>query len=166
MHPLVNFRPPMEFAACATVADVAPAETVAPSPTSSHEVSPPTAFSRPGQRHVGRVCLTRPPAPTGFLNLLTPWSAPRLVALFHATSAHGVLPSESFSSRAAVRRLRRHYPLVVGSVFLSPRSPTCMSRAPKCRASSASPHVGANIQPTLAFRALLHTRIRHSTPVV
>jgi hypothetical protein len=55
----------------------------------------PTAYPRSGQRHHGRVCLARPPAPTGFLNLLTPSSAPRLLALFHARSTLGVLPSRA-----------------------------------------------------------------------
>ena len=44
----------------------------------------------------GRVCLARPPAPTGFLNLLALSSAPSLPALFHAGSAHGVPPSRAF----------------------------------------------------------------------
>jgi hypothetical protein len=43
-----------------------------------------------------RACLTRPPAPPGFLNLLTPRSAPCLPALFHAGSAHGVAPFRAF----------------------------------------------------------------------
>jgi hypothetical protein len=39
-----------------------------------------------------RACLTRPPAPPGFLNLVTRSSAPSLAALFRAASAHGVAP--------------------------------------------------------------------------
>jgi hypothetical protein len=49
-----------------------------------------------------------------FANLMTPSSPPRLPAIFQAESAHGVIPSEPCSSRAAVRRLRRLCPLVVG----------------------------------------------------
>jgi hypothetical protein len=45
-----------------------------------------------GSGIVGRVCLARPPAPPGFLNLLALRSAPSLPALFHAGSAHGVAP--------------------------------------------------------------------------
>jgi hypothetical protein len=44
----------------------------------------------------GRACLTRPPAPSGFLNLVAPWSAPCLPALFHAGSAPGVAPFRAF----------------------------------------------------------------------
>jgi len=58
--------------------------------------------------------LDRPPSP-GFLNLVTSSSAVDLLALFHARSTHGVRPSERSSSRAAVRRLRRRCPLVVGT---------------------------------------------------
>jgi len=53
-------------------------------------------------------------APSGFLNLLTPCSAPCLLAIFQTRSARGVPPSELCSSRAAVRRLRRRYPHDVG----------------------------------------------------
>jgi hypothetical protein len=54
----------------------------------------PSASPRTGQRLLssGPACLTGPPAPPGFLNLLALSSAPCLVALFHATSAHGVAP--------------------------------------------------------------------------
>jgi len=42
------------------------------------------------RRKIGRACISRPPAPSGFLNLLTPSSAPSLPALFHAGSALGI----------------------------------------------------------------------------
>jgi hypothetical protein len=42
-----------------------------------------------------RACLTRSPAPSGFLNLVALRSAPCLPALFHAGSAHGVAPSRA-----------------------------------------------------------------------
>jgi hypothetical protein len=70
-----------------------------------------------------RVSHARPPAPSGFLNLLTLRSAPSLLALFHDRSSHGVLPSELCSSRAAVRRLQRRYPLDVGTPFRTARVP-------------------------------------------
>jgi hypothetical protein len=44
---------------------------------------------RPEQRHDGRTCHVRPPAPSGDHNLLAPQSAPSLPALFHAGSALG-----------------------------------------------------------------------------
>jgi hypothetical protein len=60
---------------------------------SSLEVSSPSAFSRlRAAAYCGRVCLTQPPAPPGFLNLLTHSSALGLPALFHAGPAHGVAP--------------------------------------------------------------------------
>jgi len=52
-------------------------------------------------------------ASSGFLNLLTPLSAPGLPALFHAGSARGVRPSELCSFRTGGDRLRYHYPLAV-----------------------------------------------------
>jgi hypothetical protein len=72
----------------------------------------------------GRASHARPPAPSGFLNLLTLQSAPSLPALFHAGSAPGVRPSEPCSSRAAVRRLRRRCPLDVATPFRPTRVPT------------------------------------------
>jgi hypothetical protein len=89
---------------------------------SSLEVCSPTAYPLAKQRlSFARGCRPRAPASSGFLDLVTPSSAPRLLALFHARSAHGVCPSELCSSRAAVRRLRRLLP--------SCRWPPC-SRAP------------------------------------
>jgi len=78
------------------------------------EVRSPTASSR-------EEAATRAPgfprpdldASSGFRNLLTPYSASALPALFHAGPAPGVHPSELCSSRSAVRRLRRRAPLVV-----------------------------------------------------
>ena len=64
---------------------------------SSHEVCSPSAFPRSQQQHVGRVCLTRPLASSGFLDLSTLFvSAASLPALFHAGSAHGVAPFRAF----------------------------------------------------------------------
>jgi hypothetical protein len=59
---------------------------------SSHEVCSPSAYPRTRQRPHGAACLTTPPAPSGFLDLSTLWSATCLSALFHAESAHGVAP--------------------------------------------------------------------------
>jgi hypothetical protein len=59
---------------------------------SSHEVCSPSAYPRTRQRPHGAACLTTPPAPLGFLDLSTLWSATCLSALFHAESAHGVAP--------------------------------------------------------------------------
>jgi hypothetical protein len=86
-----------------------------------------------------RASHTRPPTPPGFLNLLTSSSAPSLLALFHARSAHGVRPSELSSSRAAVRRLRRRCPLVVGTSLRPAREPADPSRVPKHRANTSQP---------------------------
>jgi hypothetical protein len=47
----------------------------------------------------------------------------------------------------------------------SPRTPQS-SRAPKRRAESGRPPCGEGFVTTLAFRALLHTRVRHPVPVV
>jgi hypothetical protein len=52
----------------------------------------PSAYPRTRQRPVDALCLTASPAPSGFLNLSTLWSATCLLALFHARSAHGVVP--------------------------------------------------------------------------
>jgi len=80
---------------------------------------PPLGF-RPLQRFpgVGQPPVARVPkswlvAPSGFRNLLTLCSAPRLPALFHAGPAPGVRPPELCSSRTAVRRFRRRTPLAV-----------------------------------------------------
>jgi hypothetical protein len=85
--------------------------------------APPLRF-RPLQRFParssgmnGRTYLARPPAPSGFRNLLAPSSAPSLPALFHAGSAPGVNPPELSSSRAAVRCFQRLSPLGVRAAF-------------------------------------------------
>jgi len=58
--------------------------------------------------------LTQTLASPGFLNLLTPSSTLCLLALFHASSAHGVFPSELCSPHAAVLCFHSRCPLVVG----------------------------------------------------
>jgi hypothetical protein len=135
--------------------------------TSSPEVSSPTASSQHGAvACLARACLTRAPAPSGFLNLLTLSTAPDLLALFHARSALGVHPLERFSSHAAVRRLRRRSPHVVGSARCdnatgNPRLSQFLGFAPAseirlCEARQALP----------AFRVWHRVRVRHRTVVV
>jgi hypothetical protein len=92
-------------------------------------VSPPRAAA-----FNNRASHSQSPAPPGFLNLLALRSAPSLLALFHARSAHGVRPSEPSSSRAAVRRLRRLCPPDVATPSNQARGPPSQSRMPKRRA--------------------------------
>jgi hypothetical protein len=63
--------------------------------------------------HLPRVYLTRFVPPAGFLNLLTAFPSPHLAALFHATDACGVLPSELSPPRGAVPPLDGLCPPVV-----------------------------------------------------
>jgi hypothetical protein len=98
--------------------------------------SSPTASPRSWQQRDGRVCLTRPLAPSGFLDLSAPSSASSLPALFHAGSAHGVRPSERCSSRAAVRRLRRRCPPAVATTAQPSRGPPSCRR---CRSTAPDP---------------------------
>lgn len=74
----------------------------------------PTAFSSSRQRFCGPMTGFHHLAPSGFLNLLTLWSAQSLPALFRAGSALGVRPSELCSSRAGGFRLRIRCPRAVG----------------------------------------------------
>jgi hypothetical protein len=123
-YPLLSFRPPSENAAQRAAAASLSTEIDRENAGSSREVPSPTASPRPGQRHEKvneHPTLDRPP-PSGFLNLVASSSAPDLLALFHARSAPGVLPSELCSSRAAVRRFRRLCPPVVGTPFLPVRT--------------------------------------------
>jgi hypothetical protein len=138
--PLLSLRPPSENAAHRAAAAPFPTEIVRGNTGSSREVSSPSAFPRPRQRHekvTEHPTLDRP-TPSGFLDLLASSSAPDLLALFHARSAPGVLPSELCSSRAAVRRLRRRCPPVVGAILRPVRAPArrrrCKSTAPNSRA--------------------------------
>jgi hypothetical protein len=119
----------------------------------------PTASPRPGQRHeIEWACLTRSPAPSGFLDLLTLSSAPSLVALFHATSAHGVVPFRALLLSCS--RTPSPAPL-----------PSCRSDEPASRPTRVQPRppkrprkeTGKRNGPgsAPAFRGLLHTRVRH-----
>jgi hypothetical protein len=60
----------------------------------------PSAYPRTRQRPDDAVCLTAPPAPSGFLDLSALRSATCLLALFHARSAHGVVALQSFAPLA------------------------------------------------------------------
>jgi hypothetical protein len=144
---------------------------VCPDPKSSASAAPSMRFCplqripEQGSGMVGRVYLTRPPAPSGFLNLLALRSALNLLALFHARSVHGVHPSERCSSRAVVRRFRRRSPHDVRA-----------ARAPHHRRSTKSQHRSVRQRrPTAkceahkafpAYRVLLRARVRHETTMV
>jgi hypothetical protein len=136
----VSLRPPSEN--CARRAANTSESRPKPEPLdadSSHEVLSPTASPRSQQWPFLTVDPTpRPPAPSGFLNLLTPSSTASLLALFHARSAHGVRPPELFSSRAAVRRLQRLCPLDVSSAFQTPRQPAADANAETSRLCQAA----------------------------
>jgi len=67
-------------------------------------------------------------------------TAPRLLALFHARSAHGFRPSEHCSSRAAVRRSRRLWPSWRLQRQTVLREPPGQSRRPKSRAWNPNTH--------------------------
>jgi hypothetical protein len=67
---------------------------------SSHEVWSPSAYPRTRQRPDDAVCLTTSPAPSGFLNLSTLWSAPCLLALFHASVRSWGCALQSFAPLA------------------------------------------------------------------
>jgi hypothetical protein len=118
---------------------------------------------------VDRACLTRPPAPPGFLNLLTPSSAPSLAALFHAASAHGVAPFRALllscsrtPSPAPLPSCRQDEPAG------HPTHPTEAGEDPRDQAAEAEWTQRERDSPGSlpAFRALLHTRVRHSSPGV
>jgi hypothetical protein len=88
------------------------------------EKAPPVGFlplqrlPAQGSGMIDRVSQTRPPAPSGFLDLLTPSSAPSLPThISESDPLLGFHPPELCSSRAAVRRLQRLCPLVVESPF-------------------------------------------------
>ena len=84
-----------------------PSHGIESPPESTHGTLPPSLISTaasPGvpapltprirEIHSPRVYLARFVPPSGFLNLLTVFPSPHLVALFHATDVCGVLPSE------------------------------------------------------------------------
>ena len=118
---------------------------------------PPTASPRSEQRHeIEWACLTRSPASSGFLDLLTLSSAPSLVALFRATSAHGVVPSRAL----LLSRSRTPSPAPLPSCRLD--GPADRATAQRLWPKPAAP-LGIRHGPgsALAFRVLLHARVRH-----
>jgi len=121
----------------------------------------PPVFLRIGQRlSRGFDLPAKAFSPPGFLNLMTLSSAQHQPALFHAGSTLGISSLQSFSpTGAAVRRLRRHCPHVVVTSVLPPRLSPTFRFLGVLRARFAALRV------PLAFRALLHTRVRHFVPV-
>jgi hypothetical protein len=107
-----------------------------------------------------RTCLIRAPAPSGFLNLLTPQPPRACRPCFRPDPLMGFSPSELCSSRAAVRRLRRLCP---PGVRLDRSIPTWALTSCETKASPPSPATvccrSAPNHPD--FRALLHARVRH-----
>jgi len=106
--------------------------------------------------------ITRPPAPSGFLNLLTLSSAPSLPALFHADPLLGLNPPELYSSRAAVRRLRRRYPHAVGPATARSNSKNALSAINLGSNEEIESRAKRSAKATFPdFRVLLRTRVRH-----
>jgi len=85
---------------------------------------------RSSRAHLPRACLTRYVAPSGFLNLLTPFFSRSPPALFHAGNALGVFPFRAFPplSAAPPTHRRRFYPHVVSQKILE-RTPRLDFRA-------------------------------------
>jgi hypothetical protein len=157
--PLLSLRSPSEFSAHRAAALVRPGRS-----RSSGARRPPLGFA-PLQRlpaqgsGTTRAGLPTPdrPAPPGFLNLLTPRSAPSLPALFRAGSAHGVHPSELCSSRAAAHRLRCRCPHVV-SKALSRRFPATSSLHPCRNMGSVRPPLSGDLPGSPPPSGLCSTR--------
>jgi hypothetical protein len=62
------------------------------------------------EAHSPWVCLTQYVPLTGFLNLSAIYFFKSIPALFHAGSAHGILPFRAFSFQAAVTSLNTTFP--------------------------------------------------------
>jgi hypothetical protein len=88
---------------------VAPRDHRAPLLATLMEFPTPSTH-KPRRVHSTPVCLTGYVPPTGFLTLSTGYSSLRRLALFHASSAHGVLS------------LSRDFPLLLGPAGSSPRN--------------------------------------------
>jgi hypothetical protein len=127
----------------------------------------------------GRVCLARPPAPSGFLDLLALCSATCLPALFRAGSAHGVAPFRALllsrgrtPSPAPVPSCRLDDPVVraspVGRPLPAPRSPSPkqpLTKPERWPGPRTGAHRFERARGSLpAFRGLLPARVRHSPP--
>jgi hypothetical protein len=161
--PLLSLRPPSENAAHRAAAAPFPTEVVCGNTGSSREVSSPSAFSPPGAaaRKSDRASHARPayafrfsrplgvfvrPGPAGLVSCqIRSWGSP-----FRAL----LLPCSRSPSPAPLPSCRWGAP----PTCPSPRSP---SRMPKHRAELTGTHNGRDIETSFAFRALLHTRVRH-----
>jgi hypothetical protein len=139
--PLMSFRSTSEYnqANCGRASKSYGTRTRRQRPTtpnsaaSSHEVCCPYSVSSTEQRlRAGRVPPHPTPAPSGFLNLLTPSSARSRLALLHARSAHGVLPLQSCFPSAQVPTVSSPQPLLP---LEEPQRP--VQHRPKCRGASA-----------------------------
>jgi hypothetical protein len=133
LHSLSKTKPGTELP---TGAPQSEATTSAP----SSRFAPLQRFHSPGSGIVGGLPTARQPASPGFLNLMTLSSARSIPALFHASHAHGVHPTELCSSRC--RRQPSPVPL-----------PSCHRKPPAGprdlgRQSSQLPRICANAHPT------------------
>jgi hypothetical protein len=130
--------------------------TYSPLHGSSHEVCSPSASPRTRQQHDDPGL----PHPTHLrpqvFSTSRRFHLPRACRpCFVPDPLVGLHPPELCSSRAAVRRLRRRSPLVVGR----PRS-SCSSSRTEVLAASQAPLTSP------AYRGLLHARVRRQPPAV
>jgi hypothetical protein len=110
--------------------------------------APTASSSKSSDQH--RVSKPGCAAPTGFLSLLTPYSAPALLALFHARSAHGV-------------EALRGFPLPVAATAFTARCPSsssCLRYGTKLWRRSEERHVG-NARENDTSAPLRRTTPRH-----
>lgn len=112
----------------------------------SPEVSFPSALSARRSDDSSRVCLTRVPAPTGFLDPLTPCSPSRPARLFHRADTHGIHPSEVFSSARVDSPLDEPAPACRSSRSGRRLSPS-IERPPRAAAPRLSPRAGSGSRP-------------------
>jgi hypothetical protein len=123
--PLMGFGSPSEVAQAPSRCHEHPVSQTpdARSETERQLAAPPLRF-RPLQRFPaqgsgmnGWDCISQPPAPSGYRNLLAPSSAPSLPGLVSCRIRSWDHPPELSSSRAAVRCLQRRSPLGVQTAF-------------------------------------------------
>jgi hypothetical protein len=118
----------------------------------SHEVCSPSACPRTRQRHSARglphLEHQRPQVFSTSRRLHPPCACR---PCFMPDPLMGLHPPEPFSSRAAVRRLRRPSPLAVAT------PPPAVERRPPKRTPNPRP-----LAEPLDFRGLLHARVRHT----
>jgi hypothetical protein len=128
----------------------------------SHEVPPPSAFPRSEQRHT-MAALPTPsrPAPPGFLNLMTPLCPPRACRPCFVPD-----PLLGFTLQSLAPPVQPH--AVSGAVallsfesrFPPPSRDRRQAPLPKQRHSTPAPFQRSSTE-SVAFRALLHTKVRH-----